>query len=61
MNRGGIVSTYAHFETSEGNFKIRLFDKEAPSTVANFVGLAEGSKEWRDPATLGGARARSDT
>jgi len=45
------VSTYAHFETSEGNFKIRLFDKEAPSTVANFVGLAEGSKEWRAPAT----------
>ena len=41
----------AHFETSEGNFKIRLFDKEAPNTVANFTGLAEGSKEWRDPAT----------
>ena len=45
------MSTYANFETSEGNFKIRLFDKEAPNTVANFVGLAEGSKEWRDPAT----------
>ena len=45
------MSTYAHFETSEGNFKIRLFDKEAPNTVANFTGLAEGSKEWRDPAT----------
>src|SRR4029079_13579431 len=29
----------------------RLFDKEAPNTVANFVGLAEGTKEWRDPAT----------
>jgi peptidyl-prolyl cis-trans isomerase A (cyclophilin A) len=43
--------TYAQFETSEGNFKIRLFDQEAPNTVANFVGLAEGSKEWRDPAT----------
>jgi peptidyl-prolyl cis-trans isomerase A (cyclophilin A) len=43
--------TYAHFETTEGKFTIRLFDKEAPSTVANFVGLAEGTKEWTDPAT----------
>jgi len=45
------VATYANFETTEGNFKIRLFDQEAPNTVANFVGLADGSKEWRDPAT----------
>jgi peptidyl-prolyl cis-trans isomerase A (cyclophilin A) len=37
------------FETSQGNFTIRLFEKEAPKTVANFVGLAEGSKEFRDP------------
>jgi peptidyl-prolyl cis-trans isomerase A (cyclophilin A) len=43
--------TYAKFETSEGNFKVRLFDKEAPNTVANFTGLAEGTKEWKDPAT----------
>ena len=43
------MATFANFETSEGNFKIRLFDKEAPGTVANFVGLAEGTKEWRDP------------
>ena len=43
--------TYAHFDTTEGSFVIRLFDKEAPNTVANFVGLAEGTKEWRDPAT----------
>jgi peptidyl-prolyl cis-trans isomerase A (cyclophilin A) len=45
------VATYANFETSEGNFKVRLFDEEAPNTVANFTGLAEGTKEWRDPAT----------
>ena len=43
--------TYAQFETTEGNFTVRLFDKEAPKTVANFVGLAEGTKEWKDPAT----------
>jgi peptidyl-prolyl cis-trans isomerase A (cyclophilin A) len=40
---------HAHFTTSEGNFTIRLFDEDAPNTVANFVGLAEGSKEWIDP------------
>jgi peptidyl-prolyl cis-trans isomerase A (cyclophilin A) len=34
---------YAHFETTEGNFTVRLFEKEAPKTVANFVGLAQGT------------------
>jgi peptidyl-prolyl cis-trans isomerase A (cyclophilin A) len=43
--------TYAKFDTSEGSFTIRLFDKEAPNTVANFVGLVEGTKEWRDPSS----------
>jgi peptidyl-prolyl cis-trans isomerase A (cyclophilin A) len=43
--------TYAHFDTTEGSFTIRFFDKEVPRTVANFVGLAEGTKEWKDPAT----------
>ena len=41
--------TYAHFTTSEGTFTIQLFDEDAPKTVANFVGLAEGTKEWTDP------------
>src|SRR6476661_5710803 len=40
---------YAHFMTSEGNFTARLFEAETPNTVANFIGLAEGSKEWSDP------------
>src|SRR5712691_12009720 len=40
---------YAHFTTSEGNFSVRLFDEETPNTVANFTGLANGSKEWTDP------------
>jgi peptidyl-prolyl cis-trans isomerase A (cyclophilin A) len=39
----------AHFTTSEGNFTARLFDAETPNTVANFTGLADGSKEWTDP------------
>jgi peptidyl-prolyl cis-trans isomerase A (cyclophilin A) len=42
---------YAHFTTSEGNFTVRLFDAETPNTVANFTGLADGSKEWTDPRT----------
>jgi peptidyl-prolyl cis-trans isomerase A (cyclophilin A) len=42
---------FAHFTTSEGAFTIELFEKEAPKTVANFVGLAEGTKEWTDPKT----------
>src|ERR1700757_2119511 len=41
----------AHFTTSEGNFKVRLFDQEVPHTVANFAGLAEGTKEFTDPKT----------
>ena len=41
----------AHFTTSEGNFTARLFDAETPNTVANFTGLAEGTKEWTDPRT----------
>ena len=40
---------YAHFTTSEGKFTARLFDQETPNTVANFRGLAEGTKEWTDP------------
>jgi len=34
---------YAHFETTEGNFTVKFFEKSAPKTVANFVGLAEGT------------------
>lgn len=43
--------TYAQFVTTEGNFTVRLFDQEAPRTVENFVGLAEGTKQWSDPRT----------
>jgi len=42
---------YAHFETSMGNFTAELYEKDAPITVANFIGLAEGTKEWKDPKT----------
>jgi peptidyl-prolyl cis-trans isomerase A (cyclophilin A) len=42
---------HALFTTSEGNFKVRLFDQEVPKTVANFSELAEGTKEFTDPKT----------
>ena len=42
---------YATFETSEGNIVCRLFEKEAPKTVANFTELAEGKREWTHPNT----------
>jgi len=42
---------YAQFENSEGTFLVRLFDQEAPRTVENFVGLAEGTTPWKDPRT----------
>lgn len=43
--------TYAIFNTSEGKIVCRLFEKEAPKTVANFVELAEGKREWTHPVT----------
>jgi peptidyl-prolyl cis-trans isomerase A (cyclophilin A) len=42
---------YAIIYTSEGNIVCRLFEKDAPKAVANFVGLATGKKAWTDPAT----------
>ncbi len=41
----------AIFDTSMGRITCKLFDKQAPKTVANFIGLAEGTKDWTDPAT----------
>jgi len=39
------------FETSMGAIRCQLFHKRAPMTVKNFVGLASGTKEFRDPNT----------
>jgi cyclophilin family peptidyl-prolyl cis-trans isomerase len=35
------AGTYAHFETTMGNFTIELFEQQTPKTVDNFVKLAE--------------------
>jgi peptidyl-prolyl cis-trans isomerase B (cyclophilin B) len=45
------MSKTAHIETNKGEIVLELFDKEAPGTVANFVGLATGTKEFTDPKT----------
>jgi peptidyl-prolyl cis-trans isomerase A (cyclophilin A) len=42
---------YATLKTSMGDVVIQLFDDKAPKTVANFVDLATGTKEWTDPKT----------
>jgi peptidyl-prolyl cis-trans isomerase A (cyclophilin A) len=42
---------YAVFQSSMGSIVCRLHYDKAPVTVANFVGLATGEKEWRDPKT----------
>lgn len=42
---------YAVFQTSAGNFKARLYEKDTPITVQTFVGLATGTKPWLDPET----------
>ena len=42
---------YATINTTQGAITVKFFEKEAPITVRNFVGLARGTKAWRDPKT----------
>jgi len=42
---------YAVLNTSKGAITVQLFERDAPETVRNFVQLALGQKQWRDPAT----------
>ena len=42
---------YATLKTTMGDMVVRLHEDKAPKTVANFVGLATGTKEWIDPKT----------
>ena len=45
------MTTTATLHTTLGDIKINLFQDQAPKTVRNFVGLADGSKEWTHPKT----------
>src|SRR6204780_3667142 len=49
--------TYAVINTSEGQIVCRLFEKDAPKTVENFVELAEGKREWTHP--VGGKKSNN--
>ncbi|HTB16407.1 MAG TPA: peptidylprolyl isomerase [Bryobacteraceae bacterium] len=42
---------YATFQTSSGVITARLFEKEIPIAVSNFVALAQGTKAWKDAKT----------
>ncbi|MCG5219661.1 peptidylprolyl isomerase [Streptosporangium sp. KLBMP 9127] len=42
---------FATLRTNQGTIKVKLFPDHAPKTVRNFVELAEGTREWTDPAT----------
>ncbi len=46
-----MAETYATLKTNKGDIVIHLFPDHAPKTVENFVGLAEGTKEYTDPKT----------
>lgn len=52
QTKKGFSKMYAIFDTNMGEFKVLLHHTQAPKTVENFVGLAEGTKEWTEPKTL---------
>jgi peptidyl-prolyl cis-trans isomerase A (cyclophilin A) len=51
-------SMTATLRTSQGNVVVRLFPDQAPKTVRNFVELAEGTREWTNPATRKSVKAK---
>jgi peptidyl-prolyl cis-trans isomerase A (cyclophilin A) len=51
------TDVYATLKTSQGDIVVKLFSKDAPKTVANFVGLATGEKEWTNSTT--GAKVKA--
>jgi peptidyl-prolyl cis-trans isomerase A (cyclophilin A) len=46
-----VAKLTATLHTTAGDILVELFEDQAPVTVRNFVNLAEGSKEWQNPAT----------
>lgn len=51
INVPGPGDLYARFNTTMGNIVVRLEEKRTPKTVKNFVGLAMGTQDWKDPRT----------
>jgi peptidyl-prolyl cis-trans isomerase A (cyclophilin A) len=46
--KGALIAT---IKTSKGTLECKLFDDKAPITVANFIGLARGTRTWKDPVS----------
>ena len=46
-----VGSPTAILHTTAGDLKCELFPDKAPNTVANFIGLAKGTKPWKNPFT----------
>ncbi len=46
--QGNALFAFATLKTSEGDIRLKLYKKEAPSYVDNFIGLAKGTKQFRD-------------
>src|SRR6516162_9175876 len=42
---------FAVLDTSMGRITCQFYQKQAPAAVSNFIGLAEGTKDWSDPTT----------
>lgn len=42
----------AVIDTSMGRLTCKLYAQQAPLTVANFIGLAQGTREWTDPTSM---------
>jgi peptidyl-prolyl cis-trans isomerase A (cyclophilin A) len=49
----------AVIDTSMGRLTCKLYDTQAPITVANFIGLSNGTKEWTDPTTLAKVKGKA--
>lgn len=47
----GSSEPVAVFDTTAGKLRCTLFEKETPVTVANFIGLATGTKDWKNPVS----------
>ena len=56
-----IKTATATLHTNRGDIKIALFGNHAPKTVANFVGLAQGTKDYTTENASGSTPARSTT